>query len=88
MPALKKPHQQAKTAAGVVYLKRGRGRPRGSRKIDKGQGDLFPAEKFLMQQPPQVRAALEVFKNALSVRLTPAGEQFFDLEPVDIEVGQ
>lgn len=88
MPAPKKPHQQAIKAAGVVYLKRGRGRPRGSRKIDKGQGDLFPAEKFLMQQPPQVRAALEIFKNALCVRLTPAGEQFFDLVAVDLEVEQ
>lgn len=80
MSASRKPHQGPKNASAVVFLKRGRGRPRGSRKIDQGQGDLFPAEKFLMQQPPAVRAALELFKDALSVRLTPAGEEFFEME--------
>lgn len=80
MAVPRKPAYGPKNASAVLVLKRGKGRPRGSRKIDKNQGDLFPAEKFLMQQPSQVRAALEMFKNALSVRLTPAGEQFFELE--------
>jgi hypothetical protein len=33
----------------ILVLKRGRGRPLGSRNIDKNQKDLFPIEKTLAQ---------------------------------------
>lgn len=51
MPQRSKTAQKPNAAlvGGVLVLKRGRGRPRGSRKIDRDQLDLFPTEKYLAQ---------------------------------------